>query len=205
MSEENFQLALMNKYPDLFYKKEDGSPTCPCGASVPDGWRGIVFELCGAINYHIKHTSTSKLRLLSKKYYLWKYLQVAADSLHHFIIKKACKRLNNATFNRPWFKLERVLCQRAGKYTVYDKVHPPEVKIDQIKEKFGELRFYYSGGDARVAGMVSFAEYLCRQTCDVSGEKGEMHIRGHWFRTLSVKVAENDSYKGYVPVNKFKQ
>lgn len=205
MSEENFELALMSKYPDLFYKKEDGSLDCPCGAWVPEGWRAIVFELCGAINNHIKYTSTSKLRVLSKKYYLWKWLQVATDSLHHFIIKKVCKRLNNASFNRPWSKLNHKLLRHVSRHTVYDRVPPPEVKIDQIKEKFGELRFYYSGGDQQVAGMVSFAEYLCRQTCELSGEKGELYIRRHWLKTLSAKAAESDSYKGYVPVDKFKK
>jgi hypothetical protein len=205
MTEENFESVLMRKYPDLFYKKEDGSPTCPCGAWVPEGWRNIVYELCGSINNYIKCTSTSKRRVLSKKYYLWSWLQGATDSIHHFIIKKVCKRLNTATFNRPWSKLNHKLLRYSSRYTTYDMVRPPEVKIDQIKEKFGELRFYYSGGDAQVSGMVRFAEYLCGQTCELSGEKGELHIRGHWLKTLSSKAAESDSYKGYVPVDKFKK
>lgn len=205
MAEENFESILMTKYPDLFYKKEDGTLACPCGVWVPEGWRAVIYELCGAIDDYIKCTSTSKFRVLSKKYYFWNFLRVSTQALHHFIIKKVCKKLNKHTFNQPWFKLNHKLNRLAGKYSSYDRIHPPEVKIDQIKEKFGQLRFYYSGGDQRVAGMVSFAEYLCRQTCEVTGEKGEMHIRGYWFKTLSPKVAESGIYKGYVSVKQNKQ
>jgi len=205
MSEENFESILMNKYPDLFYKKEDGTLTCPCRAWVPEGWRAIVYELCGSIDNYIKCTSTFKLRVLSPKYYFWNFLRAATQGLHHFIIKKVCKKLNKHTFNQPWFKLNHKLNRLAGKYASYDRIHPPAVKIDQIKEKFGGLRFYYSGGDKEVAGMVNFAEYLCNKTCEVSGERGELHIRGSWLKTLSPKVAESDIYKGYVSVNTNKQ
>jgi hypothetical protein len=202
MSEENFQNVLMLKYPDLFYKKEDGTINCPCGAHAPAGWRVIVHELCGAIDNYIKCTSTFKLRVKSKKYYIWNFLYKTTQALHHFIIKKVCKRLNNSKFNRPWGKLEQKLLRYTSRYTEYVRVYPPAVKIDQIKEKFGELRFYYSGGDQKVEGMLRFAEYLCQQTCEVSGEKGEMYIRGSWLKTLSPKVAESDTYKGYVPLKR---
>jgi hypothetical protein len=205
MPEENFESILIHKYPDLFHKKEDGTLVCPCGAWVPAGWRVVVYELCGAIDYYIKYTSTAKLRVTSKKYYLWNSLYKTTQALHHFIINKVCKRLNNPTFNRHWNKLEHKLLHHTSRHTAYDRVYPPAIKIDQIKEKFGELRFYYSGGDQKVDGMIRFAEYLCHHTCEVSGEKGELHIRGSWLKTLSPQVAESDSYKGYVPVNKFKQ
>jgi hypothetical protein len=205
MTEENFESILMSKYPDLFYKKEDGTLDCPCGAWVPEGWRAVVYELCGAIDNYIKYTSTVNRRVLNCKYYFWNTLRAAIQSLHYLIIHKLCKKLNKHQFNQPCFKLNRTLTKRATKHVAYDKIHPPAVKIDQIKEKFGELRFYYSGGDPSVSGMVIFAEYLCRQTCEVSGEKGELCVRGSWFKTLSPKATESDIYKGYSPVNKNKQ
>lgn len=62
------------------------------------------------------------------------------------------------------------------------------------------LRFYYSGGDEQVAGMVRFAEYLIEQTCEVSGEKGELCRRGGWYKTLSENTRNADPYKEYKPV-----
>jgi hypothetical protein len=90
--------------------------------------------------------------------------------------------------------------QRSYKCVKHNKVYPPAVKIDQVKEKFGELRFYYSGGDKEIAGMVRFAEYLVEQTCEVSGEKGELCRRGGWYKTLSKNTLNSDIYKEYKPV-----
>jgi hypothetical protein len=99
-------------------------------------------------------------------------------------------KYNKWEYNKPLYNFTDKFRQRSYKCVNYDKVYPPAVKIDQIKEKFGELRFYYTGGDAEVAGMVRFAEYLCNKTCEVSGEKGELCMRGSWYKTLSPKIRE---------------
>ena len=80
----------------------------------------------------------------------------------------------------------------------------PAVTIDQIKEKFGELRFYYSGGDQEIAGMVQFAEYLSSKTCEVSGEPGELCKKSkgfNWYKTLSPKIAKKMKYISVVAEN----
>jgi hypothetical protein len=41
--------------------------------------------------------------------------------------------------------------------------------VDQVKEKFGVLRFYFSNGDDDAAGMVQFAEWLSGVTCEACG------------------------------------
>lgn len=61
-----------------------------------------------------------------------------------------------------------------------------QVTIDQIKEKFGGLRFYYSGGDAMVDGMVTMAEAWAAHTCEECGDKGQVRSGG-WIRTLCDK------------------
>lgn len=58
-----------------------------------------------------------------------------------------------------------------------------DVIITQIKEKFGGLRFYYDGGDARVSGMVTMAESWAAHTCEECGKPGTSR-RGGWIRTL---------------------
>lgn len=61
--------------------------------------------------------------------------------------------------------------------------HSPDVRFDQIKEKFGGLRIYYSGGSDYVQGVVDLAEELSYKTCEVCGNKGEPNKTG-WIRTL---------------------
>lgn len=57
------------------------------------------------------------------------------------------------------------------------------VKFDQIKEKYGGLRIYFSGGDDYVEGLVSMAEAISYKICEVCGNKGECNKSG-WFSTL---------------------
>jgi len=58
----------------------------------------------------------------------------------------------------------------------------PQVVLDQVKEKFGTLRFYYTGGDDYIRGMVSMAEAMSGVTCEVCGKPGETNYGG-WIKT----------------------
>lgn len=55
------------------------------------------------------------------------------------------------------------------------------VKFDQIKEKYGGLRIYFSGGDERVEGLVDMAEAISYNVCETCGNKGEAS-KGGWIR-----------------------
>ena len=59
----------------------------------------------------------------------------------------------------------------------------PQVTVEQIKEKFGGLRFYYSGGDSTVDGMVRMAEEWAAHSCEECGAPG-VRRSGGWVRTL---------------------
>jgi hypothetical protein len=58
-----------------------------------------------------------------------------------------------------------------------------QVTLDQVKEKFGTLRFYYSGGDDVIDGMVRLAESMTCVTCEVCGSPGTQNSSG-WITTL---------------------
>lgn len=57
------------------------------------------------------------------------------------------------------------------------------VKFDQIKEKYGTLRAYHSGGDDYVSGLVSMAEAFSGKICETCGNKGKS-TGGGWIMTL---------------------
>jgi hypothetical protein len=65
----------------------------------------------------------------------------------------------------------------------------PQVTLDQIKEKFGTLRFYYTGGDDVIDGMVRMAESMSGVTCEECGSPGK-RIGGGWVTTLCEEHAK---------------
>lgn len=59
-----------------------------------------------------------------------------------------------------------------------------QVVAIQVKEKFGGLRFYYSGGDDFVRGVVYMAESMSYDTCEVCGSPGKNTNLKGWYRTV---------------------
>jgi len=69
----------------------------------------------------------------------------------------------------------------------------PQVVADQIKEKFGTLRFYYHGGDDMIDGMVRMAESWSANACEECGNHGRTRYGG-WHRTLCDHHAQEHGY-----------
>lgn len=59
----------------------------------------------------------------------------------------------------------------------------PQIEAVQVKEKFGGLRFYVTGTDEYVRGLINMAESLSYHTCEECGNKGEPNKTG-WIHTL---------------------
>ena len=78
-----------------------------------------------------------------------------------------------------WYDILDHLCGAIKEHT-YDS---DEVTVDQVKEKFGRLRFYLSREDDVIHGMVSMAEYMSAHTCEICGERGQLRT-GSWLVTL---------------------
>ena len=65
----------------------------------------------------------------------------------------------------------------------------PQVTLDQVKEKFGTLRFYYTGGDNYIDGMVRMAESMSGVICEGCGNVGERRDGG-WVHTYCTPCEE---------------
>ena len=84
-----------------------------------------------------------------------------------------------------WFNIIDRLCANIQGYIDWqNQVNETvqQVVADQVKEKYGTLRFYYSGGDDRIAGMVTMAESMSAVTCEFCGKPGKRNNSG-WLRT----------------------
>ena len=84
------------------------------------------------------------------------------------------------------------LCSRDGREV--------QVVADQIKEKYGDLRFYVSvyGADKIeddiIDDIIYEAERKSRNTCEVTGENGVLCKRGGWFKTLCREETRKHGY-----------
>jgi len=95
-----------------------------------------------------------------------------------------------------WYQIIDSLCGQIQHHIDWknrDGEKVAQVVADQIKEKFGGLRFYYHGGDDYISGLVSMAESWAANTCETCGATGRMRTGG-WIRTLCDKHAEEMGY-----------
>lgn len=94
-----------------------------------------------------------------------------------------------------WYDLIDTLCSQIQHHidnrnrqreVMLSKIHGdipeeiPQVVAEQVKEKFGSLRFYYRGGDEHISGLVNMAEAMSNKICMTCGKPGELHTNGWW-------------------------
>jgi hypothetical protein len=68
----------------------------------------------------------------------------------------------------------------------------PQVTVDQVKEKFGTLRFYTTGGDRLIDGMIWFAESMSGRICETCGAPGKTRGRGYIYTACNEHAKEGD-------------
>lgn len=88
-----------------------------------------------------------------------------------------------------WFWILDNLCgsiqnhiDNMNDYSINNKTIP-QVIASQVKEKFGVLNFYYSGGDDIIDGMVFLAENLSSKTCEICGTMKNVGKTSGWVVT----------------------
>ncbi len=94
-----------------------------------------------------------------------------------------------------WWPMLETLCATIQDHINHSKGKCSQVIVEQIKEKFGTLRFYASSGDEFTDGAISFAESLSNQMCEECGAPGK-RIGGDWIRTLcNFHLAEREALR----------
>jgi hypothetical protein len=85
-----------------------------------------------------------------------------------------------------WWPIIESLCGNVQHYLNWKNKESEvvaQVVVEQIKEKFGGLRFYYNGGDDTIDGMVRMAESWASNACEECGVPGQSR-GGGWIKTL---------------------
>jgi hypothetical protein len=80
-----------------------------------------------------------------------------------------------------------------GWFNILDRLSKALTDLDedvvavQVKEKYGTLRFYITGGSIIADNLIDRAEIESARTCEACGESGKMRNVGHWLRTLCIE------------------
>ena len=161
MTHDEFQKEMEERFPHMFSGRYGGF-------AVGEGWFPIIRSLCSNIEHHVKWKRDRRMRDL--------LLDRARGKGYENVLSHICKGRMPSSWD-----IERAqeVMNKPPAITEYVR----RVKVAQIKEKFGGLRFYYDGGDDTVSGMVTMAEAWASTLCETCGAKGKQR-GGGWIRTL---------------------
>ena len=165
---------LCKVYPKMMVNRNKNmQETCMCwGFECGDGWFQILNQLMGNIQHHIDWKV--RQREVAIKFNTMAEQLKAGDST---LFDEEMKDLLNRDYVE---KRKQELIDQPLR-EIPDPI--PQVTLDQVKEKFGTLRFYYTGGDDYISGLVSMAESMSGVTCEECGKPGTQ-TSGGWIKTV---------------------
>jgi hypothetical protein len=105
---------------------------------------------------------------------------IECNSGWYDILSSLCWMIKQHEDNIKW---NREYLEKNNPERLQEKPEYFPVKFDQVKEKYGGLRVYFSGGDDYIEGLVSMAESFSYHVCEVCGQKGKPN-KGGWITTL---------------------
>ena len=163
---------LCEKYPKLMVNRNKPmTETAMCwGFDCGDGWYNILDQLMANIQHHCDWKEKQRLGAVEHNAMVEK--MKAGDFTDFDEMSK--------TYTPGYKEIQRLRFLEDKPRLVPDVV--PQVTLDQVKEKFGTLRFYYTGGDDYVRGLVSMAEAMSGVTCEQCGAPGDLRGQG-WLYT----------------------
>lgn len=162
---EEFSKKMAEKYP-----RYCGEHAHFGGFAIGEGWYHIIETLIAQIDHYTKWKRNMRAYDLRMN----RAQEKGRDALIKFLAGKREPK--------HWDEERADEILETGSYKIPTR-KVDWVRISQIKEKFGGLRFYYDGGDDQISGFVDMAELWAGHTCEKCGNKGERRSGG-WVRTL---------------------
>ena len=84
-----------------------------------------------------------------------------------------------------WMPIVEILFAYADEWNKTAHNEEDKIVFDQIKEKFGTLRVYYTGGSPEFRGMVEMSEIVAHYICERCGDIADSERgKGYWCQTL---------------------
>ena len=172
---------LIKKYPKIFslIANPGNPPNYPISLFIfehGDGWYNIIDKLCANIQGRIDYSRKERARVLRYNRALKRAVNGDVDAL---------ERYYKYPGNDKWTKWAKDRAAEDLLKPVFKTVPEavPQVVAEQVKEKFGGLRFYYRGGDDVIDGMLQMAESMSYVTCEECGSPAKS-TTGGWIVTM---------------------
>lgn len=177
---EELDKLLCEKYPKMMVNRNKSmTETCMCwGFDCGDGWFNIINQLMGNIQHHIDWRNRQREVVIRFN----KIRQAGQSGNAELFADLMAAEYGDKGLSADFIKGRAEEFMTQPLQEVPNEV--PQVTLDQVKEKFGTLRFYYTGGDDAIDGMVRMAESMSGVTCESCGNPADRSSDHGWVRTM---------------------
>jgi hypothetical protein len=199
---------LVNRFPVLYQDyRSPMTQTCMCwGFDHGDGWFEIIWQLSLAIEEELNYSWLQERWFLSKKAFFrsWNNVIYKLSPVQHGKKKQEGSGTNEDPYR--WVVVEKARrdCLATLAWTLFPPSHFGDFRretaklyqlglkaftrwpntglaVQQVKEKYGTLRFYCAG-TAAIQKYIHLAERLSSVTCEDCGKPGKANDSG-WIPT----------------------
>lgn len=198
MMNKELDEQLCKDYPLIFVNRHgDMTTTAMCwGFDCGDGWYPIIDKLCLNIQNHINWYQRDWSNITKYNEALALYFNHSDSSaLADWYNYENGALPSEQAYKRAADAIIKISQQDVPTYREVPKV-PQQVVALQVKEKFGTLRFYYTGGDDIISGMVLMAECLSSVMCETCGNAGKLRGSGWLYTACDEHVTDFDKERG---------
>lgn len=167
---------IVKKYPKIF-DRQTSSPFPQREIECGKGWSHLIAQQCSLIQYHCDNPDwvLTKLGWIKTAYNrtVWNWI------IYPFLDGLRNKNILSGDSYYKW------QCRLHATVKYVPPKNSRQVKFEQVKEKFGALRIYYTGGDGYVDGVISLGSALSVGICEKCGTNQNVtrNTQG-WIRSL---------------------
>ena len=162
--DDNLRQTLIKKYNKIFSNDFI--------FEIDDGWYQLIDKVCSDIQNYIDTSNHRRVVALEFNMMLG---DARNDKWDRFEI---------------WYKKDNETSRQKYRKGILELDFQPvnelveQVVADQIKEKFGTLRFYFTGGDQYTTSLIDQAEIDSEKICEYCGNPGSLDTEKSWLKTL---------------------
>ncbi len=104
--------------------------------------------------------------------------------------EKCCMSLFGFECGDGWFELLKDLIEGIKEICESEKW---DIKVNQVKEKYGTLRFYLDSTPEALSDLIEKYEKQSAHTCEECGKGGSMRKKGIWY-SVRCDICWNKAY-----------
>lgn len=150
------------------HRKRPAQVTCMCwGLSVGEGWYSIIYLLSATLTDYIKKTYPWHVRL-------WWKIKEELSHPYNYLMEKMPHIFQIKRIAFPGTEREKIY-YTPRQWFPYGGPH-----VEQVKEKFGTLRYYTSGFSDEIESFISKMENETYYTCEGCGNYSTVKNDGGW-------------------------